>query len=74
MHVAAEIEVPDLIGERDVVRMRGPLHPGGLRGRAVHGVEVIRDVGAGGPGRGELNHAEVVGGAGDHEPALTGVC
>ena len=68
MHVAAEVEVADLIGERDVVGMRRPLHPCGLRRCAVHRVEVIRDVGAGGPGRGELNHAEVVGGAGDHEP------
>src|SRR5262249_59593762 len=44
------LEVPDLVGECDVVRVRRPDHPGLRGGGGVHRVEVIRDVDAAGAG------------------------
>src|SRR5207302_2565083 len=69
-HMAAVVEVPDLVRESDVVRMRRPGHAGLLRARAVFGVEVVRQVLADGAVRLVLDLPEAVRRARGHEARL----
>src|SRR5437879_2330073 len=65
--VAAVVEVPDLVRESDVVRVRRPGHAGLLRAGAVLRMEVVRQVLADGAVRLVLDLAEAVRRAGDHK-------
>ena len=71
-----EVEVADLIGEGDVVGVDCPRHVGLFRRRAVHRVEVVRQVVGGHVTIGavgiELHLGKAVGSAGYHETALPG--
>src|SRR5450759_1580946 len=64
----AVVEVADLIGEGDVIRMRCPGHAGLLRRGAVHGMEVIRNVVA---RAGEWDLAETIRSARRHRTGMT---
>src|SRR5579859_7129077 len=68
----AGLEVAGLVGERDVVGVCRPDDPGLLGGGAVHRVEVVGDVVAGGAGRIVLDLAESVGRAGGHRTRHVG--
>ena len=44
----AELEVTDLVGEGDVVRMGSPRQPCVLAGAGIHGMEIVRQIVSGG--------------------------
>src|SRR5262249_52382491 len=68
-HVAV-LEVADLVGDGDVVRVGRPDHAGVLAGGRVHRVERVRLAGAGGRVRVEAALAEAVGEARGHRADL----
>src|SRR5207248_5658317 len=68
----AVLEVPDLVGEGDVVGVRSPGDACVLARAAVHRVVRIRLLMAGGRGRFELDLLPAVGNAGGHRAGLAG--
>ncbi len=66
----AVVVVTDLIGEGDVVGVSHPRHACLLRRSAIHRMEVVRNVVAGGAIRIILNLTEAIGGAGRHRATL----
>ena len=68
----AIFEVPDLIREGNIVGVCRPRHASVLARRGIHWMEGIRNAGAGGRGRIELNLCKPVCDAGCHGTALVG--